>query len=137
MPSLPQPQKSNSSTSLSLSHDEDEGLGGASNPRLSRSTHRSYPRGLRPVLLFNDPIVYYIAISLNLILRLTWSLKLSSHLLFVDELESGVFLMETLELIRRWVWVFFRIEWEAVRRGVGTVGDDGVILREVREQDGL
>ena len=132
-----QRQKSESSTSLSLAHGEDEESGGLSHPQTSLSTHQHYPRGLRPVLLFNDPIVYYIAISLNLVLRLTWSLKLSSHLHSVAELESGVFLMEALELIRRWVWVFFRIEWEAVRKGVGTVSDDGTVLREVHELDGI
>ncbi|KAF8585981.1 EXS-domain-containing protein [Ramaria rubella] len=78
-----------------------------------------YSRCLRPTLLFNDPVVYYVAISLNLVLRLTWSLKLSSHLHSVADLESGIFIMETLELIRRWMWMFFRIEWEAVKQGIG------------------
>jgi EXS family len=111
-------------------------LGDISHPPVSRPTQQQpYPWGLRPVLLFNDPIVYYIAISLNLVLRLTWSLKLSSHLHSMAELEGGVFLVETLELIRRWVWVFFRIEWEAVKKGVGTVVEDGP-TREEHELDG-
>lgn len=96
-----------------------------SHPQTVPPTQQPYPRGLRPVLLFNDPTVYYIAISLNLVLRLTWSLKLSSHLHSVADLEGGVFLVETLELIRRWVWVFFRVEWEAVKKGVSTVDEDG------------
>jgi hypothetical protein len=29
----------------------------------------------------------------------------------IAEIESGVFLMEGLELGRRWMWVFLRIEW--------------------------
>lgn len=77
--------------------------------------------GLRPLLLFNDPFVYYMAIGLNLVLRFTWSLKLSSHLHMLAELEGGIFIVEALELIRRWVWVFFRIEWEAVKKGGGFV----------------
>jgi len=72
--------------------------------------------GLRSPLLFRDSIVYYIAVLLNFVLRFTWSLKLSSHLHTVAELESGVFLMEALELIRRWMWVFFRVEWEVVKK---------------------
>lgn len=76
----------------------------------------SYPFGLRDTLLFRDSLVYYLVIFINFILRFTWSLKLSSHLHGVAELESGVFLMEALELIRRWLWVFFRVEWETVKK---------------------
>lgn len=79
-------------------------------------TTTSHPFGLRDPLLFRDSIVYYIAVLLNFVLRFTWSLKLSSHLHSVAELESGVFLMEALELIRRWMWVFFRVEWEIVKK---------------------
>ena len=71
----------------------------------------SYPFGLRPTLHFPDPSVYYLAIAIDLILRFTWSLKLSSHLHTISEIESGVFLMEALELGRRWMWVFLRVEW--------------------------
>jgi hypothetical protein len=60
--------------------------------------------------------VYYLVIFLNLFLRFTWSLKLSTHLDTVEELESSVFLMEALEVTRRWVWVFFRVEWEAIKK---------------------
>jgi EXS family len=137
--SLPRPRFQKSEASPPSFQGEDQGSltspDGASHPQTSTQQH--YPRGLRPVLLFNDPIVYYIAISLNLVLRLTWSLKLSSHLHSVAELESGIFLMEALELMRRWVWVFFRIEWEAVRKGVGTVDGTSGPLREVHELDGL
>jgi hypothetical protein len=49
-------------------------------------------------------------------LRATWSLKLSSHLHTIAEIESGVFMMEALELLRRWMWVFVRVEWEAVKQ---------------------
>lgn len=81
-------------------------------------------RGLRPYLLFNDSFVYYIAIGLNLVLRLVWSLKLSSHLHTLTDLEGGIFLMEALEIMRRWVWVFFRIEWEMVKKtSLGHIND--------------
>lgn len=72
--------------------------------------------GLRHVLLLPDPIVYHIFTLLDFILRLTWSLKLSSHLHTIAEIESGVFMMEALELLRRWMWVFVRVEWEAVKQ---------------------
>lgn len=94
-------------------------------PRLdmltSRSTmltqqHERHPFGLRSTLLFRDPTVYYLVLVLNFVLRFTWSLKLSSHLHSVAELEQGVFIMEALELIRRWMWVFFRVEWEIVKK---------------------
>ncbi|GAA5890043.1 hypothetical protein JCM8208_002681 [Rhodotorula glutinis] len=78
----------------------------------------SYPF-LRPILLLPDPLVYYTAICIDLLLRLTWSLKLSSHLHSAQEVESGVFAVEALEVVRRWMWVFLRIEWEAVRKGAG------------------
>jgi hypothetical protein len=72
--------------------------------------------GLRPRLLFPDPLVYHLFIAIDLILRFTWSLKLSSHLHTISEIESGVFLMEALELFRRWMWVFLRTEWEVVKK---------------------
>ena len=72
--------------------------------------------GLRPILLLPDPIVYHIFTLIDLLLRATWSLKLSSHLHTIAEIESGVFMMEALELLRRWMWVFVRVEWEAVKQ---------------------
>ena len=74
---------------------------------------------LRPILLLPDPLIYYLAIAIDLILRFTWSLKLSSHLHSIHEVESGIFLMEALEVMRRWMWVYLRLEWEAVRKGGG------------------
>lgn len=47
----------------------------------------------------------------------------------MHEMESGIFLMEALEVIRRWMWVYLRIEWEAVRKGGG-----GLVERE-RERE--
>ena len=75
------------------------------------------PFGLRRTLLLHDPAVYYTCALIDLFLRFTWSLKLSSHLHTISEFESGVFMMEALELVRRWMWVFVRVEWEAVKMG--------------------
>jgi hypothetical protein len=53
-----------------------------------------------------------------LVLRLTWSVKLSSHLHAKVQGEGSflIFWVEVAELVRRWVWVFIRVEWEIVRR---------------------
>jgi hypothetical protein len=40
---------------------------------------------------------------------------LSPHLDHFADFESGIFLMELLEVGRRWMWIFFRVETEWVR----------------------
>jgi hypothetical protein len=77
----------------------------------------TYPYGLRPHILYPLPI-YPLAIFINLVLRLTWSIKLSSHLHAKAQGEGSFFIfwVEIAELVRRWVWVFIRVEWEIVRR---------------------
>ena len=71
-----------------------------------------HPWGLRRVLYFQTPRLYYLIIALDLVLRCTWSLKLSPHLDHFNDLEGGIFTIELLEVFRRWVWVFFRVEAE-------------------------
>lgn len=96
-------------------------VGGHSRAFSTTSTPNVSHPFLRPVLLFPDPLVYYFAIAIDLVLRLTWSLKLSSHLHSISEIESGVFMMESLEVLRRWMWTYLRLEWEAVKNGGGEV----------------
>ena len=43
---------------------------------------------------------------------MTWSIKLSPHLHHINEMEGGIFFMETLEIVRRWIWISFRFEAE-------------------------
>ncbi|CAK7246147.1 MAG: protein-ER retention protein [Sporothrix thermara] len=76
-----------------------------------------HPWALRRHLLINrgHPLTYYAAIVLDLMLRCTWSLKLSPHLDHVADFESSLFLMQLLEVLRRWVWIFFRVETEWIR----------------------
>ncbi|KAF8838809.1 EXS-domain-containing protein [Paxillus ammoniavirescens] len=75
-----------------------------------------YPYGLRSVLLY--PLaVYPMAIFLNFVLRMTWSIKLSSHLHSQSEGSAPIFWLEIAEILRRWIWVFLRVEWEVVKRG--------------------
>ncbi|KAI9442483.1 EXS family-domain-containing protein [Lactarius indigo] len=77
----------------------------------------AHPYGLRSRLLYPLPI-YPIALFINLILRLTWSIKLSSHLHARAQSEGSLFIfwVEVAEIVRRWVWVFIRVEWEIVKR---------------------
>lgn len=71
-----------------------------------------YPYGLRRHLYFHAKEIYYSAIIIDLLLRCTWSFKLSPHLDHFNDLEGGIFLMEALEVFRRWIWIFFRVETE-------------------------
>lgn len=71
-----------------------------------------YPWGLRRYRYFRNKEIYYGAIVIDLLLRCTWSFKLSPHLDHFNDLEGGIFLMEILEVFRRWVWIFFRVETE-------------------------
>ncbi|SJX60092.1 related to ERD1 protein, required for retention of luminal ER [Sporisorium reilianum f. sp. reilianum] len=91
--------------------------GGASSSTSHRRTLSTMERMLRPAPALLFPTwMYQLAILLDLLLRFFWSLKLSSHLHHLVEWQGGMFSMELLEIVRRWVWVFFRVEWEVVRR---------------------
>ena len=70
------------------------------------------PFGLRRHRYIPAKEVYYFAIALDLLLRFTWSLKLSPHLDRFHDMEGGIFVVELLELFRRWIWVFLRVEAE-------------------------
>ena len=57
-------------------------------------------------------------------LRLTWAVKLSSHLHAhrAGEGSGLIFVLEVAEIFRRWMWVFFRVEWEVVRSPEARIG---------------
>ncbi|URE18848.1 EXS family [Musa troglodytarum] len=55
------------------------------------------------------PVVYYWVIGSNLILRCTWTYKLSAHL---RHNYLTVFTITALEIMRRFQWIFFRVENE-------------------------
>ena len=114
----------------------------------SPRTHQQTPIvRFRRHLHFNDPIWYYAAMTLDFVLRTTWSLKLSSHL-YVKRLEGSIFTMELLEVFRRWVWVIFRMENEWVKRSTASLPTDNPVLLSmeslhnssklmtIREEDG-
>ncbi|KAI9238271.1 MAG: EXS family-domain-containing protein [Podila humilis] len=71
--------------------------------------------GMRSFLHYEDPVFYYMAVILDFLLRTTWMLKLVSNIQ-IEEYEGGVFTMECLEVLRRWIWVLFRMESEMVKR---------------------
>lgn len=71
-----------------------------------------HPWGLRRHTHFHTKEMYYGAIVIDLMLRCTWSFKLSPHLDHFNDLEGGIFVMEFLEVLRRWMWIFFRVETE-------------------------
>ena len=85
--------------------------------------------GLRDILLF-PRAAYPAAIFFNLILRFTWSFKLSPHLHRNTDGALLIFYFELAELLRRWVWVFFRVEWETVKK---MEGDRDAELFELRD----
>ncbi|CAN6451587.1 unnamed protein product [Victoria cruziana] len=60
-------------------------------------------------LLYGRQWVYYWVIGSNLILRCTWTYKLSAHL---RHNYLTVFAITALEILRRFQWVFFRVENE-------------------------
>ena len=97
----------------------DNGIG--VNRRKMSSVEEMHARFLGRRLHFRDPSIYYMAVILDLLLRFTWSLKLSTHLR-LEELTVGGFAMEWLEIVRRWLWVFFRLEREWVEKGYGLLG---------------
>ncbi|ORX93187.1 EXS-domain-containing protein [Basidiobolus meristosporus CBS 931.73] len=65
---------------------------------------------LRQILIYRKP-VYYISILIDFFLRTTWSLKLSESLKSEDLLAGG-FILEVAEILRRWLWIYFRVEKE-------------------------
>ena len=82
---------------------------------LSSSRYRNseeHPYGLRRHRFFHNSSLYYVAIVIDFTLRCTWSFKLSPHLDHFNDLEGGIFLMEVLEVFRRWIWIFVRVETE-------------------------
>ncbi|KAJ7178348.1 EXS family-domain-containing protein [Mycena crocata] len=82
---------------------------------LTNHQRQTHPYGLRQILLFPLP-VYPLLVFLNLVLRLTWSIKLSSHLHSKTDGSVAIFWLEMAEVVRRWMWVFLRVEWEVIKK---------------------
>lgn len=71
-----------------------------------------YPYGLRRHRYFSSDRLYYSVILIDLVLRFSWVSKFVPGLLWLTERESGLFVLMFLEVARRWMWVFFRVEAE-------------------------
>lgn len=82
----------------------------------------------RRLLMGNGPPTYYLVIAMDLMLRCTWSLKLSPHLDHITDFEASIFIIEFLEVFRRWVWIFFRVETEWLRNLNTGLGVDDILL---------
>lgn len=98
----------------------------------SKRSSGEHPWGLRQNRHFVANEFYYCAIVLDFLLRATWSFKLSPHLDYINEMEGGIFILELLEVFRRWVWTFFRVEkeWVVSRAGGGVETGDGMQLQD-------
>ncbi|MBA0705211.1 hypothetical protein Golax_017419 [Gossypium laxum] len=84
--------------------------------KYSLDFHNLYVRSESSVLIHSHPYsclrnlqVYFWVIGSNLILRCTWTYKLSAHL---RNNYLTVFAIAALEIFRRFQWIFFRVENE-------------------------
>ncbi|KAJ2345543.1 protein-ER retention protein, partial [Coemansia sp. RSA 2618] len=77
-----------------------------------RPAQREFPWLLRPCLRFASHRIYYAAMALDFLLRVAWTMKLSSYIQ-IDTMAYGAFWLNVLEIYRRWQWTFLRIEKEA------------------------
>lgn len=93
------------------------------------------PWALRERLMFRPVNVYYVVVGLDLMLRCSWSMKLSQHLDRFSDFESGIFLVELLEVVRRWVWIFFRVEAEWLRNTSTGLGVDDILMANYQGKD--
>ena len=129
--SLLTPNVASGSTQLQRSWSGNSGRGGGHHRRNTSLFLRDPERV--GMLLFH-PFAYQVVVVLDLLLRFLWSLKLSSHLQHVVQLEGSVFFIEALEIVRRWAWTFLRVEWEFVRQRRVVQGAAGMGLH--RTPDG-
>ncbi|KAF2725682.1 ER retention protein [Polychaeton citri CBS 116435] len=74
-----------------------------------------YPFGLRDTLVFQPATKYYIAIVVDVTLRFAWSIKLYPALQPFAGMQLGIFCLELCEILRRWMWIFLRVEAEHLR----------------------
>lgn len=72
----------------------------------------SYPYGLRRHRYFSSDRLYYYVIAADLVLRFSWLWRVLPGLAWLSDFESGLYLLVVLEVARRWMWVFFRVEAE-------------------------
>ena len=52
---------------------------------------------------------------------MTWSIRLSPHVQATRDGALVFFWLEVAELVRRWLWVFVRVEWEVIKKAQDVV----------------
>eukprot|EP00040_Diaphanoeca_grandis_P003204 m.24219 g.24219 ORF g.24219 m.24219 type:complete len:413 (+) comp14504_c0_seq1:176-1414(+) len=92
---------------------------------------------LRSTLVYQYPLLYYLIVPFDLALRATWSLKLSSHLLAHASGPAFVFVFEILEVLRRWGWIYFRVEWECINKKILVPNQDAKVDSEIYPEEDL
>ena len=90
--------------------------------------------GLRSILLY-PRAVYPAMIFLNLVLRMTWSIRLSTHVHATTDGTLVFFWLEVAELVRRWLWVFVRVEWEVIKKAQNVIPPNQLDDRSENEID--
>lgn len=80
--------------------------------------------GLRPFRVVKSTLVYYLAVVIDVTLRAVWIMKLTYSWNTFPDLETGLFILEGLEISRRALWVFFRTEKEWTTSGAAMKEDD-------------
>ena len=76
-----------------------------------KSPNKEYPF-LREEIVYSSPNYYYFAIIEDLILRFGWTLSVSLSEIGILHADLVVSILAPLELFRRFVWNFFRLENE-------------------------
>lgn len=89
-----------------------------------------HPTGLRRRIVF-PPWTYYAVIVGDFVLRFSWAFRLGPGLTRLPDGEGTVFLLQALEVFRRWVWIFFRIETEWVRSSASGLGPDDILMADL------
>jgi len=72
----------------------------------------SHPYGVRFNRCFHSDRLYHFVIIADLALRFSWLWRIIPGFSWLPETEFGLFVLMFLEVARRWMWVFFRVEAE-------------------------
>lgn len=78
----------------------------------SERLDKDHPYGLRRHRYFHSDRLYHYVILADLLLRFSWLWRVVPGLTWLPETECGLFILMFLEVARRWMWVFFRVEAE-------------------------
>ncbi|GBG68344.1 hypothetical protein CBR_g2888 [Chara braunii] len=100
---------------------------------------------LRRNLYYSARWTYYWVILSDLVLRGTWTYKLSAHLgdyHFIGHLggkELMKFVVALLEVFRRWQWIFFRVEceWNRINNKLGGANGSAKESKDISESSDM